>query len=271
VTFDDLHPRRFFLETWQNIDRHAESERVQRSSYDYRPLLVYAWGAVCLTLMEYIGNTGGFEAFLQLAAIPIEPSWRYYELAIYVWWTGWRVTGYFLLPVAFVWLVLRERIRAYGLQIQGMREHLWMYILFFVAVFGCILVISRHEAFVAYYPFYTQADQSWAELLAWEIMYIGQFFALEFFFRGFLLVPCKAAMGSSAIFAMTVPYTLIHFDKPMLEVFAAIVAGVVLGTLAMRTRSILSGFMIHSAVAVSMDLVSLLRRSSLPSTLWPKI
>lgn len=270
MNLDDLRPRRFFLETWQEIDRQADAERAQRSGYDYRPLFVYAWGAVCLTLMEYLGNIGGFETFLQLTAVPLEPASRYYELATYVWWTCWRLTGYFLLPVAFVWLVLKERVRTYGLTIQGIREHLWVYALFFVAVLGCILLVSQNEAFVAYYPFYSQANRSWAELLLWEIMYIIQFFALEFFFRGFLLVPCKAAMGSSAIFAMLVPYTMIHFDKPLLEVLAAIVAGLVLGTLAMRTRSILSGFLIHSAVAVSMDLVSLWRRSGLPSELWPK-
>ena len=50
---------------------------------------------------------------------------------------------------------------------------------------------------------------------------------------------------------------MIHCGKPMHESIGAIVAGVVLGTLAMRTRSIWFGVVIHCGVAVTMDLFAL--------------
>jgi membrane protease YdiL (CAAX protease family) len=56
---------------------------------------------------------------------------------------------------------------------------------------------------------------------------------------------------------MMIPYVMIHFDKPILEVFAAIIAGIVLGTLAMRTRSIWAGFLIHVSVALAMDIAAI--------------
>ena len=58
-----------------------------------------------------------------------------------------------------------------------------------------------------------------------------------------------------------------HYGKPYLEAHGAIVAGVVLGSLAMKTRSIYAGFLVHITVAWGMDLLSLFRRDALPS-LW---
>jgi membrane protease YdiL (CAAX protease family) len=62
---------------------------------------------------------------------------------------------------------------------------------------------------------------------------------------------------------------MIHFGKPFLETLAAVLAGIVLGTLALRTRSIWSGFLIHVSVAISMDVAALLQTSELPSRWWP--
>jgi membrane protease YdiL (CAAX protease family) len=98
-------------------------------------------------------------------------------------------------------------------------------------------------------------------------LYATQFFTLEFFFRGFLVFAGREAMGSSVIVAMVVPYCMIHFGKPWAEALAAILAGVVLGTLSLKTRSIWSGFLIHVTVAVSMDLAALLQTRGLPGNI----
>ena len=78
----------------------------------------------------------------------------------------------------------------------------------------------------------------------------------------------RRTMGAGAIFAMAVPYCMIHYGKPYFEAQGAIVAGVVLGSLAMRTRSIYAGFLVHITVAVSMDLLSLWKRGALPIVFW---
>jgi membrane protease YdiL (CAAX protease family) len=70
-------------------------------------------------------------------------------------------------------------------------------------------------------------------------------------------------MGAYAIFVMVVPYCMIHFGKPFLECFAAIIAGVVLGTLSLRTRSIWCGAMIHMSVAITMDVAALAQTGQL--------
>ena len=73
-------------------------------------------------------------------------------------------------------------------------------------------------------------------------------------------------MGAYAIFAMIVPYCMIHFGKPFLECLAAIVAGTVLGTLALKTRSIWCGVLIHVSVAWTMDLLSLWHTTGFPGS-----
>ena len=62
---------------------------------------------------------------------------------------------------------------------------------------------------------------------------------------------------------------MIHFSKPWLEASGAILFGLFLGVLAMRSRSIWGGVIVHIAVAASMDVVALLQSYGLPAKWWP--
>jgi membrane protease YdiL (CAAX protease family) len=75
------------------------------------------------------------------------------------------------------------------------------------------------------------------------------------FFRGFLLFGLYRRLGYYAIPVMVIPYTMIHFGKPVPETFAAIIAGFVLGYLALKSRSVLWGWAVHWGVAITMDLM----------------
>ena len=88
------------------------------------------------------------------------------------------------------------------------------------------------------------------------------------FFRGWMVSALRTTLGAGAIFVMAVPYCMIHYGKPYLEAHGAIVAGIVLGSLAMKTRSIYSGFLVHITVAFGMDFLALWRRDALPVTFW---
>lgn len=277
----ELLPKRFFLETWQRMDAEAhaarEARRLTGAGYDWRPLVTLATGAVFLVLMEYFGDSRSFHELLGHLGDHTRGSlwWtlersRFRELFGLAWWSAWRVLGYFLLP-CLVLKLGRGRIRDQGLSTKGFREHAWIYVVAYLAVLACVVAVSFTPDFRNYYPFYGQASRSWFDLLAWELLYAAQFFGLEFFFRGWWLTQLEPSMGSQAIFAMVVPYCMIHFGKPWLEALAAIVAGIVLGTLAMKTRSIWSGFLIHVSVAVSMDVAALLQKGGLPHVLWPGV
>jgi membrane protease YdiL (CAAX protease family) len=248
---------RLLVSHWRAIDRERDEElraapaSAAPAGYDRRPLVVLATVAVSLTLQEYFGERN---VFVKLFPAD-EATWTgdYYLLWQFVWWSGWRLFGYVVLPVAAIWLMPGERLRDYGVRFAGVSRHIWIYLGLYAIVLPAILVVSQWRSFYTTYPFYKLANRSSFDFWAWQALYALQFLSLEFFFRGFILQGLRRTMGSAAIFVMMVPYCMIHFEKPMAETLGAIIAGVVLGTLALRTGSIWLGVLIHVSVALTMD------------------
>lgn len=230
--------------------------------------------AVLLTLLNFLVLSGEFQGrvarlFLEGAsALPDGPvRERLLVLAPlyrHVAWSLGCLCFYFVVPAALVRGVFREPLAAYGLSPRGFVRHLPKYVALFVPVAGAVVVVSFTRAFQVTYPFYHH-PAGLSDLLIWEFFYCLQFFALEFFFRGYLVHAMKERLGAMAVFAMVVPYCMIHFQKPMAEALAAILAGTVLGVLSLRTNTIWGGVAIHSAVAVLMDVASLLQRGWRPA------
>lgn len=120
-------------------------------------------------------------------------------------------------------------------------------------VLPVLLLVATQEEFLFTYPFYKYANQSLWHFLRSQMLYALQFVSLEFFFRGHPLKGSSHRFGSGAIFVMLVPYCMVHFGRLLSETFGAIIAGIALGTLAMRTRSIWGGVPVHLAVALTID------------------
>lgn len=268
----------FFGRTWTAVNEEAAQERAVSSPVqDYRPFVCFALTAVILTLQEYYGGRDFFSSTIRPLLQEIELKkpgavqlHRFDELYGYGWWVFARVFGYVAVPI-ITWKILfpRDRVLDMGLRVQGFLSHIWIYLLCLAVVLGALFVVAREPDFGTYYPFYKQSSRSWFDFLAWEAMYFLQFLGLEFFFRGWMLAALRRALGASAIFAMALPYCMIHFGKPYLEAHGALVAGVVLGSLAMRTRSIYAGFLVHVLVAFTMDFLALARRDALPTVWFP--
>lgn len=240
---------RWTIGAWRQIDQ--DWMETDRTTYDWRPLIVLALTCVSLTLQEYYGQTGGFRRFF-----PERFVGEYAQLESYAWWSGWRFLGYVVLPSLVIFCLPGERWRDTFVSLRGFVRHLWIYVLLFALMIPILVVVSRFGSFSDTYPFYRLAHRSAFDFWAWEALYALQFLSLEFFFRGFMLKMLAPRMGSTAIFVMLVPYCMIHFGKPVTETLAAIVAGIILGTLALRTRSIWGGVLIHVGVAVTMDLLT---------------
>ena len=71
------------------------------------------------------------------------------------------------------------------------------------------------------------------------------------------------SIGSLAVFVMVVPYSMIHLSKPLAECLGSILTGIVLGTVALRTKSIFGGVAVHCMVAWGMDLSALAQKGKL--------
>lgn len=243
--------RKLSIEQWRAIDRETERAPAEGGGTSLQVLVVLITCCIVLTVQEYIGGSDRFARFF-----PYDGG-QYWELLGFAWWSGWRVIGYVLIPMLAIALLPGERIRDYHVSFRGFLTHSWIYAVLFLAILPVVFLASQTGSFRHTYPFYRMANRSHFDLWAWEAMYAVQFISLEFFFRGFLLQGLRRALGANAIFVMIVPYCMIHYGKPMAETFGAIGAGLILGTLAMRTRSIWGGLLIHIGVATTMDVLAL--------------
>ena len=65
-----------------------------------------------------------------------------------------------------------------------------------------------------------------------------------------------SVLGKDAILPMVATYAFLHFGKPMAETIGSIFGGYILGIIALQTRSIIGGVIIHMGVAIAMDLAA---------------
>jgi membrane protease YdiL (CAAX protease family) len=239
---------------WQAIDAETERTPEDAGRTSLRVLAVMLTVAVVLTLQEYVGDRATFERWFPYDGHAPD---RYYQLKGFMWWSGWRVGGYVVLPMLVIAALPGERLRDYHVSTEGFVRHIWMYVGMFLCFLPALVLASRSPSFRDTYPFYRLANRSQIDLWSWEALYAAQFVSLEFFFRGFILRGLRRALGANAVFVMIVPYCMIHYGKPLPETFGAILAGLLLGTMAMRTKSIWGGGLIHIGVATTMDVLAL--------------
>lgn len=232
-------------EHWRRIDQDCQHAAV--SINDRKMILVLLVVTVAIVLPSY------FQVF-----VPVDFSNypEYAELLQLASWVTAIVVSYVLLPVLVIRFIYGESLAEYYLGMRGLWRKLPVYLLVYLLFVPAIWLASTTAAFKATYPFYNYLHRSVFDLLAWEFLYALHFIAVEFLFRGFMLRGLSHWLGYRAIFIMLLPYTLIHVGKPFAEVIGAMFAAVILGTLAMRTRMIWGGVVIHISVALSMDLLA---------------
>jgi membrane protease YdiL (CAAX protease family) len=270
----------FFRSTWRELDIDAQRHRgmlLGAGKVDLRPFAALVLCALILTMQEYYGGRNFFDEHVKPLLARLNDAHparvrldKYHELYSFSWWAGTRIAGYVFVPFTF-WKIFfrRDSLLDFGLRTEGFFRHAWIYLLFLAIVLPAMWLVSREPDFGNYYPFYKESKRSWFDFLVWESMYFLQFFALEMFFRGFWLGVLRRSFGSGAIFAMAVPYCMIHYGKPYLEANGAIIAGIALGSLSMKTKSIYQGFLVHITVAGLMDGLALSHRHALPTVFWP--
>jgi hypothetical protein len=172
-----------------------------------------------------------------------------------------------VVPALLLRAAARVSPRDLGVRVRGTGRDALLYALLFVVFVPVVWWVAHRSDFQQTYPFFkplrgmsTREFATSAPFLVFEAAYFLQFFAIEFFFRGVMVLGLKPAFGRASILVMLAPYCMIHYHKPMAEAFGAIGAGIVLGCLSWRTRTVLWGWLLHYGVALSMDLLALSRR-----------
>jgi membrane protease YdiL (CAAX protease family) len=196
-------------------------------------------------------------------SIPITPNSFENNETILFWFGAYRIIGAFLLfgvvPMGIVRYVLRERLADYGLQfgipLRTVRSFLVTSpIIIFIAV-----LTGYDPAFFDVYPLNEMIRPQNIRINYWvftihAVIYTGYYFGWEFLFRGFLQHGLSKQCGvPTAILVQTLASTMLHYGHPSSEIFGSIIAGLAWGILAVRTRSILSGFAQHTLLGIVLD------------------
>lgn len=243
----------------------SNGEGILQGLRESRDLRLFA--AICVTaclsllFVEFAGRPVAFQYFLPAYGARFDSYWVLRQKA---WWIGCTILGYVLLPTIAMCVLPGKSLRDCNFSWRGFAYHWRIYAGLYLLVLPVIWLVSLSPDFYTFYPMYGQAGRSWFDLLTWEGMYLAQFIALEFFFRGFLVGGLSKHIGALAVPVSVMPYMMIHFSKLWPEATASIVAGLVLGYLAWRTKSIWGGVCVHCAVAMTMDLLALSHKGQLP-------
>ena len=170
-------------------------------------------------------------------------------------WLGWRAFGSDTQSGAGIswWPAW------YGLTTKGFRAAPYFAIL--ACMIPLVALASTRPDFLHTYPkvkniawIAASARPVWPWQLLYEISYGLDFLNIELFFRGLLAIGLARYAGDQVILPMAAFYCTIHFGKPLGECISSFFGGLVLGVLALRSRSILGGVIVHLGLAWMMEL-----------------
>jgi len=214
---------------------------------DFKPTLILLLAAMLPTIHVYFGSID--------FARKTFPSISGFGASNYMFLSMFILMG--LVPAAIVVVIFKEPLRDYGLAIGNWRSGLPVTLFLIIVIAGIMLYPSSQLVeFRNVYPFDKTAGDSVFTFIRFELMR-GLFFytAWEFFFRGFMLFGLRKFVGDwIAICIQTIPSCLWHIGLPTGEIFASIIAGILFGIIAIRTRSILWVFILHYLIGVFLDL-----------------
>jgi len=185
-----------------------------------------------------------------------DPGWNEYWNQVYSWPARLLIIVTILF---FVWLLWDSDQPFYG---HAAKNFKWIpYLLMLVCMIPLIAAASTQPDFLAMYPklksvmhLAEHTRLSWFHKLLFELSYGSDFFGIEIFFRGFLILAFVRWAGMDAILPMTCFYCTIHFGKPLGECISSYFGGLLLGIVVYNTRSIYGGLIVHLGIAWLMEI-----------------
>jgi hypothetical protein len=157
-----------------------------------------------------------------------------------------------------IWKLTKEKQPFYG---TGIKDFSFRpYIIMLLIMVPLVAAASTQPDFLSMYPklksisfLHNKNNNGWYKLL-YELSYGIDFFSIELFFRGFLILAFTKWFGKDAILPMACFYCTIHFGKPLGECISSYFGGLILGIVIYHTRTIFGGLMVHLGIAWMMEL-----------------
>lgn len=222
---------------------------------DKKVIIIFLSVALLQTTSWYLTSRSFFRANI----FPHYQSLPDIYLIEYLYWFIGDFFTYFFLAIVVIKYILKERLVDYGISFGDYKTGLYISLLFFVVMLPFIWFFSSTAEFTAKYPHLLSAKSNWGEFFIYESGMLIYMFSWEFIWRGFLLFGLKEKFGYYAVLIQMIPFVILHNGKPAPETFGAIIGGIALGILALRTNSFLYGVITHMGVMFSIDLICTLR------------
>jgi CAAX protease family protein len=220
---------------------------------DSKTVTIFLSSTILLTISWYYSNPKFFnEAFVfhQSSDLIIEDLISF---------TYWFLTDFILLlviPFIIIKFLFHEKMRNYGISLGDKKIGITFTVFTFLIFIPIIYLISTSENFSQYFPLMQSAKEDLTIFIIYELLLLLFLFSWEFIFRGFILFGLEKKFGLYSILIQMIPFVLLHNGKPFIETFASIFGAIFLGYLALRTRSIFYGFLIHGFILLSLDLIA---------------
>lgn len=232
------------------IDFKAEWDRLARAwqRVDKQTAAVLVFAALAVILQMNYGDRG----FFRREVAPLLTD-NYSGLHGWVWWFGIQGVLGFLLPVALLRFGFKNTWAEMGLGAGDWKLASKIALLYLPLVALGTWFLSATPEFMNKYPHYTPASRDWGVFFIYESFFLLYWIGWEYLWRGFILFGTARTFGIMAIFVQTVPFAILHYDKPIPEALLSIVGGVALGALVWRTRSFWIAVPIHAAQMMILD------------------
>jgi membrane protease YdiL (CAAX protease family) len=204
--------------------------------------------------------------------------WKYFAIPINDFGEGWTrsfcigtypligaLILFGLIPMGIVKWCFHENLADYGLRLGILYRTIRSFVIAAPIVVIIAVLTGHNSAFFDVYPLNEAIRPqnvriSFGVFAVHAVLYFGYYFGWEFLFRGFIQHGLTERCGIlTAILVQTLASTMLHYGHPASEVFGSILAGLIWGTFAYRTQSILSGLGQHALLGIVLDAVLITR------------
>jgi membrane protease YdiL (CAAX protease family) len=230
-------------------------KNILRSKTDRKPFLILLLAPVIFTIWKFQGSPQFFDANLA-KFFSSTADLAFLKIAYY----GFS-SLLILVPVLLIKLVFKEKLSNYGVQFaDGKFGAIFILIAFPIVMFSMIPV-SHDPQYQALNPMYPDAGKSIPVFILYALIYGLYYIGWEFFFRGFMLFGLREKFGDVfAILIQVFPSCIAHIGRPEGEMISSILAGLVFGYLALRSRSLWYVLILHWFIGLGCDVLCLMAR-----------
>jgi len=188
------------------------------------------------------------------------------EVEYWIYKIGNNICSLVIIPVPlliYYWMYDRREGHVYGLRARRFDYRPYFVMLLFML--PLIAIATTEGSFIRQYPMYKTSSAhvylhkpEWYTALIYEVTYALDFITVEFLFRGFMIIGMMNVLGRNAVLPMAAAYCFIHFGKPPGEAISSIFGGYILGVIALETKSIWGGIIVHIGIAIMMEVAAYL-------------